>query len=411
MKPEDIIKLIQANLAAGKPATQGLSSSQIKLVQQHLIDSGYQLPKSNGSSVGVDGIFGPNTKNALDKYLTSNQSAQQTPAPTVNNTTAAAAPTHVETDPYNPYDYQSAMDSLFNKPGGIQNPVEDARKADIARQVKVANNISLANKVGNMGVLGYDASQSIDQIHRSNQAVKALNGQKPNQIAVQDKNPMLQRQIYLAQLRANQGLTNGQKDFANYQGLDNFLKAKEAAATGSAGQASGYNSAVQKAILDRYKYQNQLNSINEQSRQANQGQLNHLVGQDMGENNMIRNQKMVNYNDSLNQYKMREMAAQHLGQTGRVNMRKTIGDARELAPTMVNGYGYTNNPYAQTSNVGVNVNNTTSQPPMANIYNDPQLNDIANRAYSNTYQRLNTEPNINLPNSPYGNGYNGYLPY
>ncbi len=126
----------------------------------------------------------------------------------------------------------------------------------------------------------------------------------------------------------------------------------------------------------------------------------------MSENNNIRNQKMVNYNDSSAQFQQRQAAAQHLGQTGRINMRKTVGDARELAPTFMNGYyGNTANPYAYTNNSNVNFHisnpnpaagvgvNTPSMHP--NIYDDPEANRIALDAHNNLTGMYNNSSSYN----------------
>jgi hypothetical protein len=203
----------------------------------------------------------------------------------------------------------------------------------VAQDTEAGKNFDKISEGLNTLLAGTDLAQSLNQIAQSKQL--ASKSRRPSAPAIPQRDQYLQQALRSAQegnYNVSQAIAPAQAEIG-----DAYRTQLQNAKTASTGQAGAYGSYAQSAYNARNRAALGLVPLGNEVRQQNVQNYNQLLGLRQNETQNMFENSMASYPYDLQQYQLEQQQANHLGATGRSNLRtagadlgssisKTVGD-------------------------------------------------------------------------------------
>ena len=193
---------------------------------------------------------------------------------------------------------------------------------------------------------GADLATSLSQISKSNKEIAKLT--RPSSPAASILDPAINAAIADAQrgsLDAMRSLDPAKAEIAQQRLMD-----ENAARSVSGGQAGAYQGGVTAASLRASRASDRLPVIADQIRRGQQARLDQLLGMRQNVLGQEFNNRMAITDRDREQYNIDLATAAQLGQTGRINLRNTLGSLPTTLSQVGSRFMPTLNPYESYGN-------------------------------------------------------------
>lgn len=312
-----------------KKDPKSLSKEEIKKIQSHLNEKGYDISfvggdgkKIEGASA-IDGALGESTIRAIDEYsTTTEETPTETPA--------------VATE-------ESGFDKAFadTQQGKVAEQEENTKISEAETQAKrdSANAYNISDTAVSLAKLG----RSAQQIRQGDRLLKDLQGQRPT-LGTYGSDPALDKALQDAQVRAGKGLSDRTLGAMAGQNLAAYQGGLRAAQEASGGQAGVYGSQAQNLYSNALANARQIGMMDDEALTNAQSNLRGMVMLNQADRQFDQGRQDTWKAGQLQDWRDANINAQALRNVGEQNLWDNLGTipyktANRVGDYSTGGYG------------------------------------------------------------------------